>query len=92
MLKANIGKVDKSIRLLAAIVLLFLVVTKTATGLPALLLTILALALVLTSFLGFCPIWHLLKIRTLKQKPEKERFEDLVDAAILEGIQYEEIN
>jgi len=65
--KKNVNSIDKVIRILLAIVLGVLIFTSQVTGVFAIVLGILAVVLVLTSFLSFCPIYALLNISTLKK-------------------------
>lgn len=64
----NVGNADRLIRTLAAIVILFLLLTGTITGSWAIVLGVIAVLLLVTGAIGFCPAYHLLKRSTLKQK------------------------
>ncbi|MFO8088001.1 MAG: DUF2892 domain-containing protein [Bacteroidales bacterium] len=63
-MKKNVGKVDKIIRLLAALLIGVLYFTSVISGTLALILGIIALVFVFTSFMGFCGIYKLLGINT----------------------------
>jgi hypothetical protein len=64
----NMGIADRSIRTLAALVIVILLITETLTGTLALIVGIVAAALLLTSTLGFCPAYVPLKLSTLKKE------------------------
>jgi len=51
------GTIDKVIRLLVAVVVLILYFTHVITGTLAVVLLILAAVFVVTSFIGFCPLY-----------------------------------
>jgi len=51
------GTTDKVIRILVAVLVLVLFLTDVISGTPAVILLILAGVLVVTSLLGFCPLY-----------------------------------
>jgi hypothetical protein len=67
-MKKNMGVFDRSVRVIVALVIVVLIVVKTLTGILALILGILAAVFVLTAAIGFCPLYILLKLSTLKKK------------------------
>lgn len=67
-MKKNMGTIDKAIRILIAIVIGVLYFTNTISGTMAIILGILAIAFVLTSFMSFCPLYLPFGINTLKKK------------------------
>ncbi len=67
-MKKNMGGTDKAIRLLFAMVVLILSLTKVITGTLAIVLILLAAVFVLTSMISFCPLYTLLGINTCKKK------------------------
>jgi hypothetical protein len=67
----NVGNLDKVIRILLALVIIILYWTNLITGTVVLILGLIAIILLLTSFLSFCPLYTFLKISTCK-KNEKE--------------------
>lgn len=67
-MKENMGTIDKAIRILIAIVIGVLYFTNTISGIMAIILGILAIAFVLTSFMSFCPLYLPFGINTLKKK------------------------
>jgi len=56
-MKKNMGSIDRSIRVLLAVVVGVLYFTGQLTGLAATILGILAVVFVLTSSVGFCPLY-----------------------------------
>ncbi|GAB4449699.1 MAG: DUF2892 domain-containing protein [Bacteroidia bacterium] len=67
-MKQNMGKLDRIIRIIVAIIfaaLYFMGITKGAVGL---ILLILGIVFVLTSFLGFCPLYLPFNINTKEKK------------------------
>jgi hypothetical protein len=66
-MKKNMGSVDRGIRILAAIVIVVLYVTNQITGTAAIILGILAIVFLLTSFVAFCPLYLPFKISTKKE-------------------------
>jgi hypothetical protein len=67
-MKKNIGTVDKSIRVLAAIVIAILYFTNIISGTLAIILGIIAIALIITSLLSFCAAYVPLKVSTVKKE------------------------
>lgn len=63
----NMGKVDRTVRVMVAAVIVVFIAAGVATGWLAIVLGILATVFVVTSFLGFCPLYVLLKISTRKE-------------------------
>lgn len=68
-MKKNLGAADKTIRVLAAIVIAILYFTNTITGLFGVILGLIAIVLLLTSLFSFCPLYAILKLSTTK-KPQ----------------------
>ena len=66
-MKKNLGSADRIIRTLLAIVLGALVLTGEVTGTLAIILGIVAVALLATSTMSFCPMYLPLNISTLKK-------------------------
>jgi len=67
-MKKNVGLADRIIRVLAAVVVAALYFTNQITGTAAIILGLGAAIMLLTSAMGFCPIWFALKISTKKSK------------------------
>jgi hypothetical protein len=64
-MKKNMGTIDRIIRILLAIVVVILYITGSITGVAAIILGILAIVFILTSLIGFCPLYLPLKISTI---------------------------
>jgi len=56
-MKKNMGTIDKVIRILVAVVVVVLYFTNIISGTIGIILLILAGIFVVTSFLGFCPLY-----------------------------------
>jgi len=66
-MKKNMSSVDKVVRILAAVVVLVLYFTSVISGTLAIILLILAGILVLTSVIGFCPLYLPFGLSTRKE-------------------------
>jgi hypothetical protein len=64
-MKKNIGTIDRIIRMLLAIVVIMLYVTGSITGFAAIILGILSIVFVITSLIGFCPLYVPFQISTI---------------------------
>ena len=67
-MKKNIGSIDKLVRVLAAVVIGILYFTNQITGTATVILGIFAIVFLLTSAVGFCPLYWPLKLSTIKKK------------------------
>lgn len=67
-MKKNMGTKDKAIRILIAVVIGVLYFTNTISGTLAIVLGILAVVFLLTSFISFCPLYLPFRINTSKKK------------------------
>ena len=67
-MKANVGIIDKAVRLLAAFVITDLYFTHVVTGTLAILLLVLAGVFVLTGLIRFCPLYLPFGINTWNKK------------------------
>lgn len=65
-MKKNMGGIDKIIRLIVAITVAALYFTKTISGTLGIVLMVFAGVFVLTSIIGFCPLYTLFGINTCK--------------------------
>lgn len=63
-MKKNIGNLDKGIRILISVTIAILAYTKVIEGTMAVVLLVLGGILVLTSLVGFCPLYIPLGIHT----------------------------
>jgi len=68
-MKKNIGTADMIVRIAAAVVIAVLLLTTVLSGTAGIIFGIIAAALLLTSVLGFCPLYAILKISTRKGTP-----------------------
>ena len=64
-MKKNMGIIDKIIRILLAVVVIVLYLNGSITGIAAIILGIVAFVFIVTSLIGFCPLYMLLKISTI---------------------------
>jgi hypothetical protein len=62
----NMGTIDRVIRVILAVVVIFLYLSGSITGIAALILGIIAAIFIITSIVGFCPLYVPLKISTRK--------------------------
>ena len=67
-MKKNMGATDKSIRVLAAIVIAILYFTNVISGTLAIILGIIAIVFLITSLFSFCPAYVPLKMSTTKKE------------------------
>lgn len=67
-MEKNMGSTDRTIRILAAVVILVLYFLDVIAGALGVILLILAIIAIVTSLLGFCPLYKLLGISTNKKK------------------------
>ncbi len=70
-MKKNMGTADRSLRILAAIAIGVLYVTEAISGIAAIVLGVMAVIFVVTSAVGFCPMYVPLGISTRKE-PSRE--------------------
>lgn len=63
-MKANMGTIDKSLRILAAVVIAVLYFTNVISGTAAIILLTIAGIFIVTSLVGFCPLYKLVGIST----------------------------
>lgn len=66
-MKVNMSSADRIIRVIIAVIFTALYFTGTVTGTIGLVLTVLAAVFLLTSAIGFCPIYKVLGIATKKE-------------------------
>jgi hypothetical protein len=69
-MKKNMGLADRIIRFSLAVIIAVLYFTNQISGTAAIILGIIALAFIVTSFMGFCPAYLPIKLSTTK-KSEK---------------------
>jgi amino acid transporter len=66
-MKKNMGTIDRIIRIVLAIVVAILYMNGSITGVAAVILGILALVFIITSLIGFCPLYVPFKISTISK-------------------------
>ena len=66
-MKRNVGTIDKVIWLIAAAIIVVLYFTHVINGTLGIVLLVIAGVLVLTSFVGLCPLYMVLGINTDKK-------------------------
>jgi hypothetical protein len=67
-MKTNVGSVDKIVRIVLAALLAILYFTHVVEGTLGIVLLVLAAVFLVTSLMGFCPIWAILGTNTTKKK------------------------
>lgn len=67
-MKTNMGTTDKIIRIFAVIIFFVLLFSQAINGVAAIIAGILGGTFLLTSLIGFCPLYALLGINTCKKK------------------------
>jgi hypothetical protein len=67
-MKKNMGAIDRILRILSAAAIAGLYFTGKLSGLAAIILGIIAVVILLTSVVGFCPLYTLLGIKTTRNK------------------------
>jgi hypothetical protein len=70
-MKKNMGTLDRTLRILFAIIIGALYFTNTVTGGLGVVLFILAVIFLLTSFVSFCPLYAIFGFSTSKTKQQK---------------------
>lgn len=66
-MKSNMGSIDKVIRVLVAVLIGVLYFTGQLSGTTAIILLVVAGIFILTSFVGFCPLYAPFNISTKKK-------------------------
>lgn len=67
-MKTNMGLFDRAIRIVIAILIGALYFTDVINGLTAVILLVVAATFILTSFVGFCPLYFPFNITTQRKK------------------------
>jgi hypothetical protein len=68
IMKKNMGSIDKAARILIAVVVAILYFTNVISGTLGIILLALSGVFILTSFIGFCPLYLPMKINTSGKK------------------------
>ena len=69
-MKKNMGSADRVLRLAAAVAIVVLIILKVFTGTLMIVLGIVAGVFLITSAIGFCPLYVPLRISTIPKKKE----------------------
>ena len=69
-MKKNMSSTDRIVRIILAVILAALYFTNVVSGTLGTVLLILAIILLLTSLISFCPLYFPLGISTLKKKKD----------------------
>ena len=67
-MKKNMGTLDRTLRIVLALAVIVLYFMGTISGVAAIILGIFALIFIVTSVIGFCPLYVPLKISTIKKE------------------------
>lgn len=67
-MKANMGTIDRVMRIIAAVVIAALYFTNMISGTLAIILLVFAAVFILTSFVSFCPLYVPLGISTKRKE------------------------
>jgi hypothetical protein len=67
-MKKNMGLIDKVVRILIAVVVIALYFTNVISGILAIILLIFAGVFILTSVIGFCPLYTAFGLSTAKRE------------------------
>ena len=67
-MKKNMSSADKTIRILFAIIIAILYFTNQITGAAAIILGVFVVVFLLTSVMGFCPLYAMFKLSTIKKE------------------------
>ncbi|MBK7850436.1 MAG: DUF2892 domain-containing protein [Bacteroidetes bacterium] len=67
-MKKNMGTADRAIRVIIALIVAGLYAAGTITGTLAIVLLVLAVVFLLTSFVSFCPLYTLFGLSTKKKE------------------------
>ncbi len=67
-MKTNMGVLDRILRIIIAVILAILYLTKIATGTLGIIFLVIALVFLITSILGYCPLYTIIGITTKKEK------------------------
>jgi hypothetical protein len=66
-MKANMGLIDRKMRIFAALIIAVLYFTHIMSGAVAIILLVIATVFILTSFISFCPLYLPFGISTKKK-------------------------
>ncbi len=67
-MKTNVGLTDKAIRIVVALLVTILIYKNILSGTLAIVAGIIAVLLLITTLIGFCPLYRIFGISTCKRK------------------------
>lgn len=67
-MKTNMGALDRILRTIIAVILFILYFTKIVAGTLGIIFIVIALIFLVTSLLGYCPLYSIIGISTKKAK------------------------
>jgi hypothetical protein len=67
-MKKNMGRWDRTFRLIAALIITVLIIAGAVKGTAAIILFVLAVIFVITTLVGFCPLYKPMGISTVESK------------------------
>ena len=67
-MEKNMGSADRTIRVIVAVIILTLYMTKIISGTLGIVLMALSAVFLLTSFISFCPLYRVVGLSTLRKK------------------------
>jgi len=67
-MKVNMSAADRALRLILVAIIALLYFTGSISGALAMILGVLAVVFVFTSFTGFCPLYYPFKISSIRKK------------------------
>jgi hypothetical protein len=68
IMKPNMGTIDKAVRIIAALAIAGLYFAGILSGTVAIVLLVLAVVFIITSFMSFCPLYYPFGISTRKKE------------------------
>jgi hypothetical protein len=68
IMQKNMGTIDRIIRVILAVIVAILYFTGQISGIAAIILGVVALVFLITSAIGFCPLYYPFKLSTIKKK------------------------
>ena len=66
----NMGLIDRTIRILAAVIFGYLYFSGVVTGALGIILLVLGIVFILTSLISFCPLYLPFKLSTIKKQAD----------------------
>ncbi len=70
-MKKNVGNTDRIVRSVAGVVMVFLILAGAVEGTLAVVIGVVAVALLLTSAISFCPAYFALKLSTVNDQKSR---------------------